>query len=156
MLVLVDDVDGFQQGKPTRGMSVRTQLMGIEAYMALAGLRALRNVQIHASRGLIRFVGAGNTRQVKITVKGEAHLISRGRVVRETANKNIPLRVPQKLIRVKGTEGLPVVRSWAEAAAWLGISEVDLRGRRVGFVLMDEKTFPLVSSVEQLKRDLAA
>lgn len=137
-------------------MSVRRQLMEIDAYMALAGLRALRNVQIHAKKGLIRFVGAGHTRHVKITVKGEAHLIGRGRIVSETTNRNMSLRIPKRLIRVKGTEGLPVVRSWAEAAAWLGISELHLRGQNVGFVLIEEKTFPLVSSVEELKRDLAA
>lgn len=136
-------------------MSVRTQLTGIEAYMALAGLRAIRNVQIHAKKGRIRFVGSGKTRQVQITVKGEAHLISRGRLVDETTKKNVSLHVPKKLIRVKGTEGLPVVRSWGEAAAWLGLSESDFRGRKVGFIVIDEKTFPLVSSVEELRRDLA-
>lgn len=130
--------------------------MALDAYMALAGLRALRNVQIHATKGLIRFVRSGRTRLVQITVKGEAHLIARGRIVRETANKGMSLRVPKRLIRAKGTDGLPVVRSWADAAAWLGIPELELRARRVGFLLIEEKTFPLVSSVEELKRDLAA
>ncbi len=132
--------------------------MEIEAYMALAGLGALRNVQIHASKGLIQFVRAGNTRQVRITAKGEAHLVGRGRKDRkdsETTSRSVSLRVPTRLIRVKDTEGLPVVRSWADAAAWLGIPESNLRGRRVGFILIDKTTFPLVSSVEDLKRDLA-
>jgi len=136
-------------------MSIRTHLIEIEAYMALAGLRALRNVQIHAKRGLIRFVKTGQTRRIKITVKGEANLVSRGRIEDETTQKDLSFRVPKRLIRVKGTDGLPVVRSWGEAAAWLGVSESTLRERKVGFIVVEEKTLPLVSSLEGLKRDLA-
>jgi hypothetical protein len=137
-------------------MRAGKQLMAIEAYMALAGLRAMRNVQIHATKGLIRFAGAGKTRHVEITAKGEAHLVGRGRIVKETTKTSLSLRVPKSLIQMKGPERIPVVRSWGDAAKWLGISEADLRGRKVGFILIEEKTFPLVSSAEDLKRDLAA
>jgi hypothetical protein len=130
--------------------------MEIEAYMALAGLRAIRNVQIHAKRGLIRFVRVGTTRRVQVTVKGEAHLVSRGRIAGEATKTSVSLRVPKKLIRLNGTEGLPVAHSWRDAAAWLGVSESALRERKVGFILIEEKTFPLVSSLEELKRNLAS
>lgn len=136
-------------------MSVRKGLMEIEAYMALAGLGAIRNVQIHARRGLIQFVRVGTTRRVQVTVKGEAHLVSRGRITGGATKTSQSLRVPKKLIRLNGTEGLPVVRSWRDAAAWLGVSEPTLRERKVGFILIEEKTFPLVSSVEALKQDIA-
>jgi hypothetical protein len=130
--------------------------MEIDAYMALAGLRAIRNVQIHANRGLIRFVGAGKTRRVELTTKGKAYLVKRSRIADDTPRKNVSIRVPKSLVRVKGTDGLPVVRSWGKAAAWLGISESSLRERRVAFILIEQETFPLVSSLEELKRDLAA
>jgi hypothetical protein len=87
-------------------------------------------------------------------VKGEANLVSRGRITGGATKTSLSLRVPRKLIRLNGTEGLPVVHSWRDAAAWLGVSESALRERKVGFILIGEKTFPLVRSLEELKRDL--